>query len=84
MRRQRRDVETSCDLRRQLAWHGGVSVACLYARDCLFSLIRSGYGAAKGQHLLSRLVLVLENQAEQEGPGSMNVPIARSHCITCL
>ena len=28
-----------------------------------------------------RLVLVLENQAEQEGPGSMNVPIARSHCL---
>ena len=26
-----------------------------------------------------RLVLVLENQAEREGPGLMNVPIARSH-----
>jgi len=26
-----------------------------------------------------RLVHVFENQAEQEGPGSMNVPIGRSH-----
>ena len=27
----------------------------------------------------SRLVFVLKKQAEQEGPGLMNVPIARSH-----
>ena len=61
------DIETSCDLRRQLAWHGGVSVACLYARDCLFSPIRGGYGAVN--IFFPRLVLGnVEGQAGETIP----------------